>query len=186
MKKTPTRAPGKDVRAPVLALIKHGQAYTSIGIAACINASRKSVWNSLLRMCKAGQIAMLKFGPDVLYFKSSADAEAFSVFEREEFCALRLEQRRAILASMSKKGHEARAKLAVKRYAVVPAKEARPAPVTITCTRQAWADRPVDMSRAVVTVAATPKPRFGADEGHRGAFSLAGIGRDVQSGRAWE
>lgn len=36
-----------------------------------------------------------------------------------------------------------------------------------------------------VTVAPTPLPRFHVPAEHRGAFSLAGVGRDVQTGRGW-
>ena len=178
MKKTPTRGPRTSIRPPVLALIKPGQAYTFAGIAACVKASRTALGNALHRMCISGQLAKLKIGPDVLYFASASDADAFGAAERQAFSIARLEQRRASLTGLSKKGHEARAKLAL-RCAVVPAKEARPAPVTITCTRKSWADRPVDMSRAVVTVAQTPKPRFWIDPADRvvGGFATAGIGR---------
>jgi len=44
----------------------------------------------------------------------------------------------------------------------------------------------IDMSRAKVTIA--PKfvdMRFAPEPGHRGPFSLAGIGNDVQTGKAW-
>lgn len=66
-----------------------------------------------------------------------------------------------------------------RQNALAKTKPGVPAGVTIACTRQAWADRPVDMSRAVVTVAATPKPRFFVDPSDRvvGGFATAGIGR---------
>lgn len=41
---------------------------------------------------------------------------------------------------------------------------------------------PVDVVR---TVAVTPRGRFEPDPGFRGPFSLAGVGRDVQTGRGW-
>jgi hypothetical protein len=44
----------------------------------------------------------------------------------------------------------------------------------------------VDTSRAKVTIAPTfVDRRFAPDPGHVGMFSLAGIGRDVQTGGAW-
>ena len=44
----------------------------------------------------------------------------------------------------------------------------------------------VDTSRAKVTIAPTfVDRRFAPDPGHVGMFSLAGIGRDVQTGEAW-
>jgi len=48
------------------------------------------------------------------------------------------------------------------------------------------ADAAVDVSRARVTIAPTfVDRRFAPDPGHVGMFSLAGIGRDVQTGEAW-
>lgn len=44
----------------------------------------------------------------------------------------------------------------------------------------------VDTSRAKVTIAPTfVDRRFAPDPGHVGAFQMAGIGRDVQTGKAW-
>jgi hypothetical protein len=44
---------------------------------------------------------------------------------------------------------------------------------------------PIITSATIVTVAPTPLPRFYVPADHRGAFSLAGVGRDVQTGQAW-
>lgn len=44
---------------------------------------------------------------------------------------------------------------------------------------------PIITSATCVTVAPTPLPRFHVPDDFRGAFSLAGIGRDVQTGRGW-
>lgn len=44
---------------------------------------------------------------------------------------------------------------------------------------------PIITSKTHVTVAPTPLPRFHVPEDYRGPFSLAGIGRDVQTGRGW-
>lgn len=41
------------------------------------------------------------------------------------------------------------------------------------------------MDTAPRIVAKTPAPRFAPDPGYVGPFSLAGIGRDVQTGRGW-
>ena len=49
----------------------------------------------------------------------------------------------------------------------------------------AYNDLPADMSRAKVTILPTPVCRYAVSEDFRGMFSLAGIGRDVQTGNAW-
>jgi len=41
------------------------------------------------------------------------------------------------------------------------------------------------MDTVVVERIKTPDPRFHVPADHRGPFSLAGVGRDVQTGRAW-
>lgn len=47
------------------------------------------------------------------------------------------------------------------------------------------AAEPIITSATIVTVAPTPLPRFHVPDDFRGAFSLAGVGRDVQTGRGW-
>ena len=47
------------------------------------------------------------------------------------------------------------------------------------------AAQPIITSATRVTVAPTPLPRFHVPDDFRGAFSLAGVGRDVQTGRGW-
>lgn len=42
-----------------------------------------------------------------------------------------------------------------------------------------------DMSMAKVTIAPTPAGRYAVPADFRGAFSAAGVGRDVETGRAW-
>ena len=49
----------------------------------------------------------------------------------------------------------------------------------------AYNDLPADMSKAKVTILPTPVCRYAVSEDFRGMFSLAGIGRDVQTGNAW-
>ena len=44
---------------------------------------------------------------------------------------------------------------------------------------------PIITSATRVTIAPTPAPRFHVPADHRGDFSLAGVGRDVQTGRGW-
>ena len=44
---------------------------------------------------------------------------------------------------------------------------------------------PIITSATRVTVAPTPLPRFHVPDDFRGAFSLAGVGRDVQTWRGW-
>lgn len=45
---------------------------------------------------------------------------------------------------------------------------------------------PVITSKTRVTIVPTPASRFHVPADHRGPFSLAGIGRDVDTGKAWE
>lgn len=47
------------------------------------------------------------------------------------------------------------------------------------------AAQPIITGATRVTIAPTPLPRFHVPADHRGAFSLAGVGRDVQTGRGW-
>jgi hypothetical protein len=47
------------------------------------------------------------------------------------------------------------------------------------------AAEPIITEKTVRTVAVTPLPRFHVPADFRGAFSLAGVGRDVQTGRGW-
>ena len=49
----------------------------------------------------------------------------------------------------------------------------------------AYNDLPADMSKAKITILPTPVCRYAVSEDFRGMFSLAGIGRDVQTGNAW-
>ena len=46
-------------------------------------------------------------------------------------------------------------------------------------------DLPADMSKAKVTILPRPICRHAVSDDFRGMFSLAGIGRDVQTGNAW-
>lgn len=50
---------------------------------------------------------------------------------------------------------------------------------------QQFISAPIITSATRVTVAPTPLPRFHVPDDFRGAFSLAGVGRDVQTGRGW-
>jgi hypothetical protein len=47
------------------------------------------------------------------------------------------------------------------------------------------AAQPIITSATRVTVAPTPLPRFHVPDDFKGAFSLAGVGRDVQTWRGW-
>ena len=49
----------------------------------------------------------------------------------------------------------------------------------------AYNDLPADMSKAKVTILPTPVCRYAVSDDFRGMFSLAGIGRDVQTGNSW-
>ena len=43
----------------------------------------------------------------------------------------------------------------------------------------------IGMETAKRTYHPAPEPRFSPDPGYRGPFELAGIGRDVTTGKAW-
>lgn len=66
----------------------------------------------------------------------------------------------------------------------------KPAPVVIVeTTAERMAKQKPDYSRAKLTICPSPAfgmgGRFAVDPGHKGPFSMVGIGRDVDTGKAW-
>lgn len=68
-----------------------------------------------------------------------------------------------------------------------PADHQKPPTYTAGPSKKApqFTSAPIITERTRVTVAPTPLPRFHVPDDFRGAFSQAGIGRDVQTGRGW-
>lgn len=73
------------------------------------------------------------------------------------------------------------------RHVPVPKDHQRPPTYSAGSSKAAAriGGEPIITSATRVTLAATPLPRFHVPADFRGDFSLAGIGRDVQTGRAW-
>lgn len=68
-----------------------------------------------------------------------------------------------------------------------PAEHQKPPTYTAGPSKKApqFTSAPIITSKTRVTVAPTPLPRFHVPAEFRGDFSLAGVGRDVQTGRGW-
>ncbi len=145
----------------------------------------------------AGRLYRCKvaFGQGFLTFTTSelrAAALPGLAVERAAFEAARHERRLARWRA----GHAVQAAKRKAAAALLPPKPPKPPkvsapkpvvarPLKVEYVKHSPAVIDVDTSRAKVTYAPRPLGRWEVPEDFRGAFSMAGVGRDVQTGEAW-
>lgn len=140
----------KPVKPLVLALMKPGVGYPSIGIARAIGATRDVVAQALRRLIAAQRVVSVPIGRDHLYFSSAEGAAAFSQAEAIAFA----QQQAAIRKASNPRVATARAAAAARRYAVVPPRPGTAAGVTV---RGAPVPEPADLTGLPVTRFAAPE-----------------------------
>ena len=151
---------GKPVMAPLLAMMQPHTPYTAPGLAQAIGCRRMAAYQALERMAGAGQIGRRVVGGGNVYFCTQAQADEFSARDAAVLADQLRHKRAENLAS-----NNARVMATVDRNRVRKQRPGRPAPVVIAepPPPAAHAPSPVDMSRAVRTIAKTPPGRFEAD-----------------------
>ena len=137
--------------------MKPNTAYTAAGAARMIGTSRRVVDQALRRMATTGQLGVRSVGGGRVYFTDQAAADAFGAADAAEL-AEQLRARKALnLAAANNRLKAA----GMHRNKVAKLRPSVPAPVHIP--KPAPIERPVDVSRAVWTIAPTPPSRFAVD-----------------------
>ena len=131
-------------------------ANTAADIAKAIGCTRMAAYQALKRMGDRRQIGVRIIGGGNVYFRTPAEADEFGA-SAAAVLADQLRRKRAENLEHNKRRPSAMAE----RNQVVKQKPGKPAPVVIIPAPQV--ERPVDMSRAVLTTAKTPPGRFEAD-----------------------
>ena len=162
------------ITAALLAGMQPKTAYTAAGLSRMIGTTRRAADQALRRMAATGPLGVRSIGGGRVYFTTQADADEFGAADAAEL-ADQLRQRRA--ENLAANNNRLRA-AGMHRNQVVKPRPSVPAPVHIP--KPAPIDRPVDMSRAVWTIAKTPIGRFAVDPDsiERGAFVV-----DMPAGR---
>lgn len=165
------------VAGALLAMMQPDTAYTAAGLAQAIGCTRMAAYQALGRMAAKNTIGQRWVGGGNVYFASPEMAAAFGAQAAAALAEQLRHKRAANLAA-----NNARVMATVDRNRVRPEKPGRAAPVVIVgpAPESKCAPRPVDMSRAVWTIAPTPLARFAVDPGsiEPGAFVV-----DMPAGR---
>lgn len=185
----PVAGPNRPI---MLALASRPQGVDSVELSAATGESRKrmSTW-----LCGAYNndfgvklYRAQSFGVSSRYFTDEAHCNAWAETAKAGE-AQRLQEAKD--RKRDQKRAKDRRRMARKRANTVVKQKpaAMPAPVVIA-ERPAVQAKEVDYSRAKLTICPSPGfgmgGRYAVAPGHVGPFSLAGIGRDVQTGRVWE
>ena len=112
-----------------------------------------------------------KRGRYVYAFLTAEDCAAFGVEALESMAEASVKDRVA--------------KASAGRYGVVAAKPGKPSSVTLKGKPSDMRGEVKGMDTAPRSYTPAPAPRFAPDAGFRGPFELAGVGRDVVTGKAW-
>lgn len=155
------------IQAKAQQMIGDGRAYlTAMELAADFGCKVQLATNALTRMADHGALAKVAVGRRLFFFADGAAAARYP---------MHLLERHA---------DELIRKAALRKNPPTPAQNQ-----TVVASKKGSAK--VEASEVIVpagvkrTYAPTPLSRFHVPDDFRGAFSLAGIGRDVQTGRAW-
>lgn len=144
----------------LLAMMQPHTAYTAAGLARTIGCTRMAAYQALGSMAAKKTIGLRLVGGGNVYFASQAMADDFGAQAAAALAEQLRHKRAANLAA-----NNARVMATVDRNRVHPTRPGRPAPVVIAAPapESKRAARPVDMSRAVWTIAPTPLARFAVD-----------------------
>lgn len=146
------------VASALLAMMQPHTAYTAAGLARAIGCTRMAAYQALGRMAAKHAIGQRWVGGGNVYFASPEMAAAFGARAVAALAEQLRHKRAANLAA-----NKARPMATVDRNRVLPAKPGRAAPVVIAAPESNREPCPVDMSRAVWTIAPTPICRFAVD-----------------------